>query len=87
VQSFLGLLLNLYVLALLGRVILSWFPMNPGSAMVGVYSFLYSVTEPLLGPVRRMLPSFGGLDLSPLIVIFGIQILGSKILGRPVGIL
>jgi YggT family protein len=78
-SSLLHLLLNLYVFALFGRVILSYFPLTPGSAMVGVYSLLYSVTEPVLAPVRRILPSFGGWDLSPLIVIFGIQIIASRV--------
>jgi YggT family protein len=33
------------------------------------------VTEPVLGPVRRMMPTMGGLDLSPIVVFFGIAIL------------
>jgi YggT family protein len=78
-SSLLHLLLNVYVFALFGRVILSYFPLSPGSALVGVYSLLYSVTEPVLAPVRRILPSFGGWDLSPLIVIFGIQIIASRV--------
>ena len=80
-------LLNLYFAALFARIILSWFPISPDSAMAGVFSFLYSITEPLLGPVRRMIPPLGMFDLSPLIVIFGVQILGSAILGCRVGIL
>jgi YggT family protein len=43
--------------------------------MAGVSQFLYRITEPVLGPVRRVLPPMGGLDLSPLVVIIGIQIL------------
>lgn len=68
-------LLDLYVIALFGRIILSWFPLQPNSAMSGIYSFLYAITEPVLGPVRRMMPPLGGFDLSPIIVIFGVQIL------------
>jgi YggT family protein len=84
VASLLAVVLRLYVYALFGRIILSWFPIRPGSPWVGIYSFLYSITEPVLGPVRRMLPSFGGLDFSPMIVIFGISIIGSAVLGRSV---
>jgi len=44
-----------------------------------VFSFLYTITEPLLGPVRRAIPPLRmggmGIDLSPIIVIFGLQIL------------
>lgn len=68
-------LLNLYVLAIVARAILSFFPVGPGSAVAPVAGFLYRITEPVLGPVRRVLPSMGGLDLSPLVVIIGINIL------------
>ncbi len=67
------------------RVILSWFPIAPGSAMAGVYSFLYAITEPVLGPIRRLIPPMGmggmGLDLSPIIVFFGLTILRSILCG------
>lgn len=70
-------LLQVYLFCLLGRIILSWFPIAPGSALAGVFSFLYTITEPVLGPIRRAIPSFGGfgLDLSPIVVLFGINIL------------
>jgi YggT family protein len=77
-------LVQVYVFALLGRIILSWFPIAPGSALSSVFSFLYSVTEPVLGPIRRALPPVGGgtmrLDLSPLIVIFGVQFILAPLL-------
>ena len=70
---------RIYLLLLFARIILSWFPIRPDGAMAGVASFLYAVTEPVLGPLRRALPPVGiggmGLDLSPLIVIIGLQIL------------
>ena len=73
------LLLNLYVFAIFGRVLLSWFPLNPNGPMATVAGFLYSVTDPVMKPVRRMVPALrlGGmaLDLSPVIVIFGVVIL------------
>lgn len=72
-------LLNIYVLVLFGRVILSWFPLNPGTPMATVYSFLYTVTEPVLGPVRRAIPAMGGFDFSPIVVFFGLQILATAI--------
>lgn len=81
------LLLNLYYLALFARIILSWFPIGPGSALVGIVSFLYSITEPVLGPVRRTVPSLGQFDLSPIIVLIGIQVIGGAVLGCRVGIL
>jgi YggT family protein len=73
------LLLNLYVLILLASIVLSWFPLEPGSPMASVYGFLWRLTEPLLGPIRRAIPALRigsfGLDLSPFIVILGIQII------------
>lgn len=76
-------LLQLYLIVLFARIILSWFPVQPESALAGVYGFLYSITEPILGPIRRVLPPVGmggmGLDLSPIVVFFGITILQSII--------
>lgn len=67
--------LTLYMFVIFGRIILSWFPISPGSPLASVASFCYAVTEPVLGPVRNLLPSIGMFDLSPIVVIFGIQIL------------
>lgn len=76
-------LLRVYILVIIARMILSWFPIAPGTLMASVASFLYSVTEPLLGPLRRAIPPVRlgamGLDLSPLIVIIGLQILAGII--------
>jgi YggT family protein len=49
--------------------------------MESIYSGLYTVTEPVLGPVRRALPPLGGFDLSPIVVIFGLQLLSRVIAG------
>ncbi len=72
-------LLQAYLIVMFARIILSWFPVEPGSGIASVYGFLYSITEPVLGPIRRVLPPVGmggmGLDLSPIVVFFGITIL------------
>jgi uncharacterized protein YggT (Ycf19 family) len=75
-------LIQLYGLLIFGRVILSWFPISRGGAMESIYNVLYSVTEPVLGPVRRALPAMGGIDFSPIVVIIGLQLLGSVFAGR-----
>ena len=76
-------LLDAYLIVMFARIILSWFPIEPGSGLASVYGFLYSITEPVLGPIRRVIPPMGmggmGLDLSPLVVFFGISILRSAI--------
>jgi YggT family protein len=63
----------IFELVLLARVILSWFPnvdrSNP------IIQFLYAVTEPVLRPIREMMPPTGMMDLSPLIVFLIIQVL------------
>ena len=73
-----GLLLA-YMLVLLGRVVLSWFPLAPDGFGSQIYGLTVTLTEPILGPLRRALPFVRignmGLDLSPIIVFFGIQIL------------
>ena len=81
-------LLDLYFLAIFGRIILSWFPVSPGGAMAQVFSFLYRITEPVLGPLRRAIPPVGGMfDLSPIVVIIGIQVLKAVVLQCEVGLL
>lgn len=76
---FVCLPLNLYLFAIFGRVLLSWFPLDPRGAMATVAGFLMTVTDPVMRPVQRMLPAarFGGVafDFSPVIVIFGIILL------------
>ncbi|MCU0499260.1 MAG: YggT family protein [Anaerolineae bacterium] len=66
-------LLWIYQLIMLARVFMSWFPnldrYNP------VVQFIYQVTEPVLRPIRELLPPTMGIDFSPLIVFIGISIL------------
>ncbi|MGH9247493.1 MAG: YggT family protein [Acidimicrobiales bacterium] len=73
------LALRAYLLIVFARVILSWFPITPGSAMAGVHDFLRKLTDPVLEPLRRVIPPLGGggmaIDLSPIIVFLVIQLL------------
>jgi YggT family protein len=82
-SGFLFLLLQMLVtvlwLMILGRVLLSW--INPRfDGPVG--RFLYETTEPLLAPIRRILPQTGMLDLSPLVLLLGLGFLMQLILRR-----
>ena len=61
-----------FQIALVLRVVLSWFPSGGPRQLTDV---LIRITEPVLGPVRRVLPSFGGLDLSPVVVILVMNLL------------
>ncbi len=77
-------LVQLYVLVIFVRVVLSWFPISPGGLMASAHSFVLRLTEPILGPVRRALPPVRigamGLDLSPIIVLLFIQIILVRII-------
>ena len=79
ILQILSLLLQLFELALLARIILSWFPnvdrSNP------IIQFLFDITEPVLRPIRDMLPPGGMFDFSPLIVFIIIQVLTTVLRG------
>jgi YggT family protein len=55
------------------RAILSWFPIDPRNPLV---TFLYEVTEPILAPLRNVIPRIGMIDITPLVAIILIQIIG-----------
>lgn len=68
------IVLQLYVWVLIAAAVLSWLVAfnvvnmhNPFVRNVG--EFLYRITEPVLAPIRSVLPSLGGLDLSPMVLI------------------
>jgi YggT family protein len=71
--SILNLALNIYMWVIIARALLSWVNPDPYNPIV---RFLYNVTEPVMGWVRRRVPLiFGGLDLSPIIVLLAIVFL------------
>ncbi len=55
--------------AILARVILSWIPVDPSSPFYVVVNFVNEITEPILAPIRAILPSFGFFDLSPMVAL------------------
>ncbi len=66
-KIFLIQILDMYMIVILVRVIMSWFHVSHTNPVVGI---VYSLTEPVLDPIRRILPNMGRVDLSPLIVFF-----------------
>lgn len=63
----------IYIIAILIRVILSW--VNPyGRSRHPAGDLLYSLTEPMLAPARRLIPAVGGLDISPILVFVLLQV-------------
>ena len=74
-------LISVYYIVLLARVFLSWFPLQPGTAMASIASIVYQLTEPVMGPVRRLVPTIGMIDISPIVVFVGLSILQSALCG------
>jgi YggT family protein len=68
----LHLLIELYSLVLLASVLLSWLPLDPDNPFVRA---IRAVTEPVLEPIRRVLPPVAGLDLSPMLLLLALQLL------------
>ncbi|MEH6589426.1 MAG: YggT family protein [Halioglobus sp.] len=72
VLGILGLLVNIYFFGLLAMIILSW--VASGSGHPAIY-LLHQLTEPVMAPVRKILPPMGGLDLSPILLFVLINII------------
>ncbi len=72
--------INIYTFIVFGRIIMSWLMMGAGGseAMISIYRILYALTEPLLAPLRSVIPSvkmgMGSLDLSPIILLILLRI-------------
>lgn len=72
VAELLSLTVWVFLIAIFIRVILSW--VNPYGTRHPMGDLLYSLTEPMLAPARRLIPAIGGLDLSPIAVIVLLQL-------------
>ncbi len=70
--------INLFMFAIIIRIVLSWISQgqyNPATAIIA------TLTEPLLRPVRRLIPARGGFDISPIFVIIGLGALTRLLMG------
>ena len=65
-------IIDLYSLIVLGAVVVSWMQLPPSNPIA---QLVHALTEPVLGPLRRALPSMGGLDFSPMVLLIGLQML------------
>lgn len=72
-------LLGIYLIIVFVRVVLSWFPIDPDGPIATVAGFFHLLTDPIMEPLRKALPPVRmgsvGLDLSPIVVIIGLQVL------------
>ena len=69
---------NIYFFAIIIMVIASWIASGAYNPLLAVLS---SLTEPLMRPARRLMPPIGGFDLSPLIVLIGLQLVSMLVVG------
>ena len=72
-------LLNLYLLVIFARILFSWIRVEPGTPVASIYSVVFNLTEPVLGPLRQVIPpvrlGMAALDLSPIIILIVIRII------------
>ena len=72
ILSLFDLLFTVLTFAIIGRALMSWLPMDPYHPIA---QFLYQVTEPILAPLRRVIPSAGMMDITPIVALILLQIL------------
>jgi YggT family protein len=71
---YVDLLFRILTYAIIARALLSWFPIAPGNPIARI---LFDVTEPILAPLRRVIPPLGGaMDITPIVAIIGLSVLG-----------
>jgi YggT family protein len=73
---FLASLLKIYGYIIIARAIISWMNPNPYNPIIRI---ICAITDPVLDPIRRMLPDMGGIDISPFVVMIIIWVLMSLI--------
>jgi YggT family protein len=83
--GFISYVLQLYIYVLIAAAVLSWLiafgVVNMRNQFVaGLVQLLYAITEPVLRPIRNILPNLGGIDISPVVVILIIIFIQSVIL-------
>ena len=73
------LVLRLFSYVVIVRLIMSWFQLRPGTPVASVYSAVFNITEPVLGPIRRVIPPVRmgvmAIDVSPIIILVGVAII------------
>jgi len=74
-NNFLAILIEILYLAILARVILSWIPVRDNKILNSILKVVYAITEPILVPIKKVLPSTGMFDFSPMVALVLIIIL------------
>ncbi|HEY7061206.1 MAG TPA: YggT family protein [Chloroflexota bacterium] len=71
VRRFIEILFQVLIFAIVARALLSWFNLGPGNPLVRI---LYDVTEPILAPLRRVIPTIGMIDITPIAAILLLEL-------------
>ncbi|HVB00694.1 MAG TPA: YggT family protein [Acidimicrobiales bacterium] len=81
--SILATLLHLYVIIIVVRILSTWIPVSPWSNFAKVVRVLSQITDPILNPLRRLIPPlrFGGMgiDLSPMILVLVLSLIANRL--------
>lgn len=77
IGALISLVIQLYSFVILARVLMSWVQVDPDSPLART---LIDLTEPVLGPIRNLLPPASGLDFSPIIAIVLLQVVGRMLM-------
>jgi YggT family protein len=72
-------ILAIYLVIMILRAVLSWFPVRGGTFLATLNNLLFELTEPVLRPVRKVIPPAGMFDVAFMIVFFGLFILQSAL--------
>jgi len=78
VGQFTVVFIQMLTWAIVARSLITWFPIDQGSPL---YQLLFRVTEPIIGPIRNILPSTGMMDLSPMAAIIVLIVMGQLVSG------
>jgi len=73
---------QIYVIILVVRAVLSFFPYSPDSPFNPVRRFVFALTEPVLAPFRRIIPPVGMFDISFLVAFIVVEVIVSQVLSR-----
>jgi len=68
-------LLTVFIIVLVVRAVLSWFPIRPGTGLAQLNGILFDLTEWALRPMRSIIPPVGMIDISFMVLLFGLFLL------------
>jgi YggT family protein len=82
-ETFVSLLFNILTLAILARVLLSWFQLSPTNPLIAI---LNEITEPILAPLRRVIPPLGMIDITPIVAMILLNVLQNAVMWSLAGL-